>query len=52
MAREYKEACKTVEPWFKTCYAKEDIPKEWRQRWRDPEVKLQYFLFLIIFRYF
>ncbi len=36
MAREFKEDCKVVEPWFKTCYAKEQIPAEWRRRWADP----------------
>ena len=38
MAKEYRDECKLVEPWFKTRYTVEDIPGGWRKRWADPEV--------------
>ena len=34
-AKEVKEHCSEVEPWFGTKYAKEPIPKEWMSQWQS-----------------
>lgn len=44
MAREYKDLCSKVEPWFRTNYIDEEIPKEWKEHWKNIEVYPELFL--------
>ena len=44
LAREYKDLCCKTERWFRTNYIDEDIPTDWKARWKSIEVFPELFL--------
>jgi secreted Zn-dependent insulinase-like peptidase len=44
LAREYKDICGKTERWFRTNYADEDIPSEWKAHWKSMDVYPELFL--------
>ena len=44
MAREYKDICSKTERWFRTNYIDEDIPKDWKDHWKNISVLPDLFL--------
>ena len=44
LAREFADACKKVEPWFKANHMVEDIPSEWEAQWKESKCDPSMFL--------